>query len=168
MKAAVLYEPNTPMALEELDMDEPERARLFGATHTIDASGYDPVERILELTGGAGADYAFEAIGLVEEPFVQSMRCTRRRGMTVWVGHAPMNTPVTIDARDLMQEKTVMGSMYGSARLRLDFPRLLNLHCTGRLELDELISRPFRLEEVNEAFEVLARGEVARSVLTFD
>lgn len=88
--------------------------------------------------------------------------------MTVWVGHAPMNTPVTIDARDLMQEKTVMGSMYGSARPRLDFPRLLNLYRAGRSELDELISRRFPLEEVNEAFEVLARGEVARSVLTFD
>ena len=72
------------------------------------------------------------------------------------------------DARDLMQEKTVMGSMYGSARPRLDFPRLLNLYRTGRLELDELVSRRFPLEEVNEAFEVLARGEVTRGVLTFD
>ena len=99
---------------------------------------------------------------------MQSIRCTRRRGVTIWVGHAPMNTPVTIDARDLMQEKTVMGSMYGSARPRLDFPRLLNLYKSGRLELDELISRRFTLEDVNEAFEVLARGELARSVLTFD
>ena len=145
-----------------------QRARSFGATHTIDASSSDPVVRIIELTDGAGADYAFEAIGLAEKPFIQSIRCTRRRGVTIWVGHAPLNTPVTIDARDLMQEKTVMGSMYGSAKPRLDFPRLLDLYRNGKLELDKLISRRFALEEINEAFEVLARGEVARSVVIYD
>jgi len=144
------------------------RAASFGATHTIDASTCDPVVRIQELTNGLGVHYAFEAIGLVAEPFRQSIHCTRRRGVTIWVGHAPMNTPVTIDARDLMQEKTVMGSMYGSARPRIDFQRMLDLYRSGKLKLDELISRRFALEDINEAFEVLARGEVARSVLTFD
>jgi len=67
-----------------------------------------------------------------------------------------------------MQEKTVMGSMYGSARPRIDFQKMLDLYKSGKLKLDELISRRFALEEINEAFEVLARGEVARSVLTFD
>ena len=140
----------------------------FGATHTINAASEDPVERIRELTGGAGAHYAFEAIGLVEKPFVQSVLCTRKRGITVWVGHAPVNTPVTIDARALMPEKTIIASMYGSARPHIEFPRLLNLYKAGKLKLDELITRSFPLEEVNSAFEVLARGEVARSVLTFD
>ena len=102
-----LVAANPIIAVDLLD-DKLEYARSLGATHTINASKDDPVERILEFTSGAGADYAFEAIGLVEEPVVQSIRCTRRRGVTVWVGHAPMNTPVTIDARDLMQEKTVM------------------------------------------------------------
>jgi Zn-dependent alcohol dehydrogenase len=145
-----------------------ELAREFGATHTVNASREDPVERIKALTGGQGAHYAFEAIGLVEAPFVQSIRCTRRRGVTVWVGHAPLNTAVTIDARDLMLEKTVIASMYGSARPHIEFPRLLNLYKTGKLKLDELITRRFPVERVNEAFEVLGRGEVARSVLTFN
>jgi S-(hydroxymethyl)glutathione dehydrogenase/alcohol dehydrogenase len=79
-----------------------------------------------------------------------------------------LNTAVTIDARDLMLEKTVIASMYGSARPHIEFPRLLNLYRTGKLKLDELITRRFPVERVNEAFEVLGRGEVARSVLTFN
>ena len=134
----------------------------------MNASEGDPVERIIELTGGLGVHYAFEAIGLVEAPFVQSILCTRSRGVTVWVGHAPNETPVTIDARALMAEKMVIGSMYGTSRPQTDFPRLLGLYKAGKLKLDELISRRFPLEEVNTAFEVLGRGEVARSVLTFE
>ena len=143
-------------------------AREFGATHTVNSSTEDPVERIKEIADGRGAHYAFEAIGLVEAPFVQSIRCTRSRGVTVWAGHAPLNTPVTMDARDLIAEKTVIGSMYGSARPNIDFPRLLALYKAGKLKLDELISRRFPQEEINTAFEVLGRGEVARSVLSFD
>ena len=145
-----------------------ELAREFGATHTINASNGDVVEEIRSLTDGKGVHYAFEAIGLVSEPFVQSILCTRSRGLTVWVGHAPIDTPVTIDARDLMQEKTVMGSMYGSSRPHIDFPRLLGLYREGKLKLDELISRRFSLGEVNEAFDALGRGEVARGVLVLE
>ena len=144
-----------------------EMARQFGATHTINASEQDPVEGIKELTGG-GAHYAFEVIGLFGEPYVQSIQCTRCRGMTVWVGNAPVNTIVSFDSRELMAEKTVIGCMYGSAVPRVEFPRLLNLYRSGQLKLDELVTRQLGLEEVNEAFDLLARGEVARSVLTYD
>jgi S-(hydroxymethyl)glutathione dehydrogenase/alcohol dehydrogenase len=155
------------VAVDMLD-NKLEMGRMFGATHLVNASRGDPVQQILDLTGGLGVHYAFEAIGLVPDPFLQSVLCTRRRGVTTWVGHAPLNTPVTIDARALMQEKTVMASMYGSARPHIDFPRLLNLYRDGKLKLDELITRRFELSEVNEAFEVLKRGEVARSVLNLE
>jgi Zn-dependent alcohol dehydrogenase len=112
--------------------------------------------------------YAFEAIGLVPEPFLQSILCTRKRGLTVWVGHAPLNTPVTIDARALMQEKMVMGSLYGSARPQIEFPRLLKLYQEGKLMLDELITKEYPLSGANEAFAALGRGEVARSVLNLN
>ena len=157
----------TIIAVDLLD-NKLELALEFGATHTVNASREDPVARIIELTGGVGTHYAFEAIGLVEAPFVQSIQCTRPRGLTVWVGHAPVNTPVTIDAKLLIQEKSVMMSMYGSARPRIEFPRLLALYKAGKLRLDELITRRFPLEEVNDAFGVLSKGEVARSVLSFE
>ncbi|MBV9326452.1 MAG: Zn-dependent alcohol dehydrogenase [Chloroflexi bacterium] len=155
------------IAVDMLD-NKLDMSRNFGATHLVNASRGDPVQQILDLTHGLGVHYAFEAIGLVPEPFLQSVLCTRRRGVTTWVGHAPLNTPVTIDARALMQEKTIIASMYGSARPHIDFPRLLGLYRDGKLKLDELITRRFELADVNEAFEVLKRGEVARSVLDLE
>ena len=143
-------------------------AKEFGATHTINASKEDPVSKIIEICYGQGAHYAFEAIGLVEKPFVQSIQCTRSRGVSIWVRHAPFNTPVTVDARELMQEKIVMGSMYGSAQPKITFNRLLNLYKSGKLRLDELISKTYILEDVNDAFVALGNGEVARSTLTFE
>ncbi len=167
MQGSAIAGATTIIAVDLLD-NKLEMAREFGATHTVNASNDDPVEKIKELTGGAGVHYAFEAIGLVEAPFVQSIRCTRSRGVTVWVGHAPLDTSVTIDARDLMWERTVMASMYGSTRPQIDFPRLLDLYRSGRLKLDELVSRRFPMEQADAAFEALSKGEVARSVLTFD
>ena len=167
MQGAEIAGATTIIAVDILD-NKLDMAMEFGATHAVNASREDPVERVMELIGGLGAHYAFEAIGLVEAPFVQSIQCTRRRGVTVWVGHAPEETPVTIDARELMQEKTVIGSMYGTARPQIEFPRLLALYKAGKLRLDELITRTYPLEEADAAFEALGKGEVARSVLTFD
>ena len=76
-----------------------------------------------------------------------------------------MNTPVEIDARILMLEKSVIGSYYGTARTHIDFNRLLSLYRAGKLKLDELVTRTYPLEGINDAFDALARGEVARSVL---
>lgn len=143
-------------------------AKEFGATDAVNAAKDDPVAKVRELTGGAGVHYAFEAIGTVEKPFVQSILCTRKRGVTVWVGHAPVNTPVTLDARILFLEKSVIGSMYGSSRPHVDFPRLLRLYKAGKLRIDELITKRMHLGDVNTAFDLLAQGKVARSVLTFD
>ena len=157
----------TIIAVDLLDF-KLDLAKEFGATHTVNASQDDPVAKIKELTGGHGAHYAFEAIGLVEQPFIQSIQCTRPRGISVWVGHAPHGTPVTIDARDLMLEKTVIGSMYGSSQPMVTFPRLLDLYKSGKLKLDELISRTYPVEQINEAFDALGNGEVARSTLSFE
>ena len=167
IQGAAIAGATTIIAVDILD-NKLAMGQEFGATHIVNSSREDAVARIKELTGGEGVHYSFEAIGLVPEPFLQSILCTRRRGIAVWVGHAPLQTPVTIDARDLMLEKTVIGSMYGTGRPHIDFPRLLNLYKVGKLKLDELITRRFRLEEVNEAFEVLSKGDVARSVLSFE
>jgi S-(hydroxymethyl)glutathione dehydrogenase / alcohol dehydrogenase len=144
-----------------------EMARQFGATHTLNARHEDVVSRIQALTGG-GVHYAFEAVGLTGETFLQAILCTRKRGTTVFVGHAPFDTPIALDARMLMHEKSIIGSYYGTARAHVDIPRFLNLYKAGKLRLDELVTRTFPLEEVNMAFDVMGKGEVARSVLVFD
>ena len=157
----------TIIAVDLLD-NKLDMALEFGATHTVNASREDPVQRIIELTGGHGAHYAFEAIGLAEAPFVQSIECTRSRGITVWVGQLSDDTRVSIDPRTMNYEKELITSMYGSARPQIEFPRLVALYKAGKLRLDELITRRFPVEGVNEAFELLGKGEVARSVLSFE
>ena len=143
-----------------------EFARQFGATHTIDASKGDPIPEIKSLTDGLGADYAFEAIG-TPVTYEQAIRAIRKRGKAIWIG-APPREPISLDAGIVFWgEKTVMGSNYGSARPRYDMPRLLSLYRTGMLKLDELITRCYRLDEVNEAFADMLNGEVARGMIRF-
>jgi S-(hydroxymethyl)glutathione dehydrogenase/alcohol dehydrogenase len=67
-----------------------------------------------------------------------------------------------------LQEKCIRGTMYGSVRPDLDFPKLVDLYMQGRLKIDELVSRTYRLEEINEGFAALRTGQVARGVITFD
>jgi len=142
-------------------------AREFGATETLSASEGDMVARVLDLTNG-GVDYAFEAIG---NPLTirQCYDATAPGGLTVVVGMAAENDDVRINALSLPRgEKTLMGSWYGSARPWVDFPLLADLYMAGRLSIDAMVSRTYRLEEINEAYAALDRGEMARSVILFD
>lgn len=144
-----------------------EFARGAGATHLINATREDPVQAIRDLTGGQGVDYAFEAIGLPQVSR-QAYEATSRGGTTVIVGMAATGAEIPIPATIPGDEKTVKGSFYGSTRPALDFPRLVTWYLKGRLPLDLLITRRYRLEEINEAFAALARGENARGIIVFD
>ena len=143
-----------------------EMARQFGATHTIDASEVDPIPAIKQLTDDLGADYAFDAIGSATT-YEQSILAIRSRGMAVWIGAPPVER-ISLDGGALFWgEKTVMGSNYGSARPRRDMPRILALYQTGRLKLEELITQTYQLEQVNEAFDDMLNGKVARGLIRF-
>jgi S-(hydroxymethyl)glutathione dehydrogenase/alcohol dehydrogenase len=140
-------------------------AREFGATHFVDASKENAVARVHELTGG-GSDYAFEVIGL-PETITQAFDMVRRGGEAVVVGMAPLGSTATISAPAFLMEKVLRGCCYGSARPRYDMPRLIDLYMAGKLKLDELVSRTYPLEGINDAFEAMKNGEVARSVIVF-
>jgi S-(hydroxymethyl)glutathione dehydrogenase/alcohol dehydrogenase len=142
-----------------------EMAREFGATHFVNASKEDPVAKVQELTGG-GADYAFEVIGL-PAAITQAFNMTRRGGETIVVGMSPATSEVTVSAAAFLQEKVLRGCFYGSTRPRYDMPRLIDLYMAGKLKLDELVSRTYPLEGINDAFVAMKNGEVARSVLVF-
>ena len=142
-------------------------AREFGATETLSASEGDVVTRVQDLTDG-GVDYAFEAIGN-PKTIRQAYEATAPGGTMVVVGMAPENDDVSVNALSLPRtEKVIMGSWYGSARPWADFPRLVDLYLANRLSIDPMISRTYRLEEINEAYEALDKGEMARSVILFD
>jgi S-(hydroxymethyl)glutathione dehydrogenase/alcohol dehydrogenase len=141
-------------------------ARELGATHSVDASAGDPVEKIKELTGG-GVDYSFEAIGL-KRAAEQCFDCLARGGTATIIGMIPVGQKVELDGRSFLGEKKIQGSSMGSNRFRVDMPRYLDFYRQGRLKLDEMITRRGRLEDVNEAFRAMKAGEVARTVLMFE
>jgi NDMA-dependent alcohol dehydrogenase len=143
-----------------------EYAEEFGATHTINASETDPVQAVRDLTAGEGADYAFEVIGLTRTA-QQALLCTRRGGKAVIVGVIRHGEQLTIDPDFLHQDRVLMGCTYGSANMRAAMPKLVDLYLARKLKLDELVSRTYRLEEINTAFAALEHGEVARSIIRY-
>jgi Zn-dependent alcohol dehydrogenase len=151
------------IAVDLLD-NKLEYALDFGATHTINAREEDAVKRVKEITGH-GADYAFDAIGGART-VQQAFEMVKIGGTAIEVGIAPQGQMAQIDAWALaMQEKTLKGSFYGSARPRVDMLRLLELYQQKRLKLDELISRTYTLDQINEGFDLLQSGSVARGVI---
>ena len=145
-----------------------EMARQFGATDTVNAGKGDAVSGVMDLTEQRGADVTFEVIGL-EVTIQQAIGMARRGGQAILVGVPPMDVMVTLPAMIglVVQEKTVKGCWYGSSDVRRDVPRLIDLYRKGELKLDELISREIKLDAINDAFEAMKTGEVARSVVVY-
>jgi S-(hydroxymethyl)glutathione dehydrogenase/alcohol dehydrogenase len=144
-----------------------ELALELGATDVVHSGEDDAVMKVLELTGG-GVDNAFECIGLAST-VQQAVGMIRRGGTAVLVGVVPLGEMVGLHIADItLQEKRVMGSMMGSNRFRVDMPRYVDFYLDGRLKLDEMISSRIGLDGVNDAFEAMKKGEVARQVICFD
>lgn len=143
------------------------RAEKFGATTLVNASA-DPVAQVMELSGGRGADVAFEVIGL-GPTIEQTFQMTRRGGQAIIVGVPAFDVQMTITpAMDLLfQEKQIRGSWYGSSNVHRDVPMLARLYGEGKLLLDELISQEIALDQVNKALDDMGSGEIARSVIKY-
>ena len=142
-------------------------ATQFGATEVIDASGGEVVQKVLDLTDG-GVDYSFEAIGL-KETAEQCYEMLRVGGTATIIGMIPEGTKIEIDAGNfLRRERKIQGSSMGSNRFRTDMPRYIEFYRQGRLKLDELVSQHLKLEQLNQAFNDMKAGNVARSVIMFD
>ena len=145
-----------------------EQARVFGATHTINAREQGPVTRIKELTEGKGADYAFEA-SASRQAMENAYACVRwGTGLAVLVGNLPHDDKkISIDPFPLYAGTRLIGTWGGETNPDRDFPRYVDWYLKGRLKLDELITHRFRLEEINSAFLALERGEVGRAIIEF-
>lgn len=143
-------------------------AKTFGATDTLNAKQVGDVSTaIRELTGGLGVDYAFDVIGSAAI-IGQCFPAIKRGGKIVVVGVPPVGQDLAVPGLPfVLEEKSLVGSLYGSGALRRDMPRLIELYQRGRLKLDELISRRISLDAVNEALHSLETGEGARSVIVY-
>lgn len=152
------------IAIDMLD-SKLELARTFGANDVVNAKTSDPVEAVMELTKG-GVHYSFEAIGL-KSAAEQAFQMLRRGGTATVIGMIAPPQTVNLRGADFLQEKRIQGSSMGSNRFRVDMPRYVEFYMQGRLHLDELISQRISLEQINDAFEVLETGDIARSVIVF-
>ncbi len=146
-------------------------AEQFGATDLVDASAGDPVEQVRSLLPGgsprsAGVDFAFEAIGL-SQTAEQAFAMLKKGGTATVIGMIRPGSSVEVPGFEFLSEKKIQGCTMGSNRFRLDMPRYVELYLDGRLKLDELVSARLPLDEINQGFEAITRGEVARSVIMF-
>jgi S-(hydroxymethyl)glutathione dehydrogenase / alcohol dehydrogenase len=147
-----------------------EYAKEFGATHTINAAkSNDVIGEIRALTReGLGVDYAFDAIGsqLTAEQVVEAIA---PGGNAVYIGMPDVKETASINPFQMVfQEKKITGAYYGSVHPHTDLPILADLAMSGRLDLDRLISRTYKFEEINDGFRNLVEGNVARGVVVFD
>ena len=155
-----------PIIAVDTNSSKMEIAREFGATHAM-YSDDTAITQIRGLTGDRGVDHAFESVGL---PALQetAFDAIRPGGTLTLVGITPTDSltrlPGAIITRD---EKVIRGSFYGSVSPQRDFPKLLDLYAAGKLRLDELVTKRWQLEEINEAYAAMLTGEVARGVIVF-
>jgi S-(hydroxymethyl)glutathione dehydrogenase/alcohol dehydrogenase len=151
----------------DLDPAKLALAQRMGATLGVDASKDDVIASAKRETAGRGADVVIESAGSASA-FRVTTEAVRPGGQVIWLGKIDVNKDVAFRWGSLMQEKRIRRVSYGNARPRRDFPLLARAYLDGSLLLDELISRRIALEEINDGFAALKRGETIRSVITFD
>jgi Zn-dependent alcohol dehydrogenase len=154
-----------PVIVVDLTDEKIAFAKTFGAHIGINASQEDAVARIVEITRG-GADFVFDAIGLGQTT-EQMLAATRpgvnglKDGGTAVLVGVPHGRPPTINPRDLFVGKIFRGAPGGSCRPDRDLPMFIRWFREGRLPLDRLVTRRYTLDQINEACDALAHGEIA-------
>ena len=149
----------------DIDDRKLEWAKGFGATHTINSSEGDPVEAIQAITGGNGVDVAIEAVGL-PVTYRQAFEARDLAGTVVLVGVPRPDMTIELPFIEVFgRGGALKSSWYGDCLPSRDFPMLIDLYLQGRLDLDGFVSETIGLEDVEEAFHKMERGEVLRSVV---
>ena len=159
----------TTIIAVDIDNQKLEWAKEFGATHTINPKEVDDVvAEIKRMTGGHGVNHSFEAVG-ISETLEQALFCRDLAGNCVLIGVPGPGPRLDIDIQQLFDlGGSLTVSWYGNCIPARDFPTLAAWYQQGTLDLDKLVSRKISLEETNEAFAAMKRGETLRSVIVFD
>jgi S-(hydroxymethyl)mycothiol dehydrogenase len=149
----------------DIDDRKLEWAREFGATHTVNSREEDPVEAIRALTDGNGADVCIEAVGR-PEVLEQAFYARDLAGTVVQVGVPDPTMRIDLPMIDFFgRGGALKPSWYGDCLPTRDFPMLIDLYLAGRLDLDRFVSETIGLDDVEDAFHKMERGEVLRSVV---
>jgi Zn-dependent alcohol dehydrogenase len=157
----------SPIVALDLSAEKREAALRFGATHAFDPRDTDLAAKIKDANNGRLADWVFVTVG-AKAAFDQANGLMKRGGGVVIVGMPASGVMGAYDPGWLASDgQKIIGSKMGSARIRIDVPRIVDLYRQGRLKLDELITGRYRLEEINEAIASVVRGEALRNVVVF-
>ncbi|MDX6286349.1 MAG: S-(hydroxymethyl)mycothiol dehydrogenase [Frankiales bacterium] len=149
----------------DVDAKKLEAAKKFGATHTIDSSTSDPVAEVQALTGGFGTDVTIDAVGR-PETWKQAFYARDLAGTLVLVGVPTPDMRIEMPLLDFFgRGGSLKSSWYGDCLPSRDFPMLVDLYLQGRLDLDGFVSETIGLDDVEQAFEKMHKGDVLRSVV---
>jgi S-(hydroxymethyl)glutathione dehydrogenase/alcohol dehydrogenase len=145
-------------------------ARAFGATYSLRASENDKgllkaAEQVKALTDGRGADYAFECTA-IPELGAAPLAMIRNAGTAVQV--SGIEQEITIDMNLFEWDKTYINPLYGKCRPQIDIPDIINLYDDGQIQLEEMITRTYKLDELHKAFDDLLGGRNAKGVIVFE
>jgi S-(hydroxymethyl)glutathione dehydrogenase / alcohol dehydrogenase len=151
----------------DLDDAKLDLAKRLGATHVVNAKNTDAVEFVKELTRG-GADYVFEVVG-ADATRRDALAMSGRGGAVVFVGMIDPSAQITLSGADIMAGRTVSKSIFGSSRIGIDIPRLVDHFFAGRLDLESLVTARRPLDDVPAVLRALDEGEIlGRTVVTFE
>ncbi|MFT3804417.1 MAG: Zn-dependent alcohol dehydrogenase [Burkholderiaceae bacterium] len=143
-----------------------EMARKFGATDVVDGSDGTSKDQVQALTAG-GVQWSFECVGL-KQTVEDAFGMLRQGGTATVIGMVPFGTKIELHAADFLRERRIQGSSMGSNRFRVDMPRLVDFYLQGKLHLDDLLSGRIELSQINEGFEAMKKGGIARNVIVFN
>ena len=141
-----------------------EFAMNIGATQTINLKTEDVISRIKEITDNNGTDYAVECSGK-KEVMETAFASINNNGTTVIAGNLKYGEKISINPFDLILGKKIIGTWGGETKPDTDIPLYANMFLSGELKLDKLITHKFRLEEINEAINLIEKGEVLRAII---
>jgi S-(hydroxymethyl)mycothiol dehydrogenase len=151
----------------DVDARKLDLARRLGATHTVDATAHDPIEAVRDLTGGFGADVVIDAVGR-PETYRQAFYARDLAGTVVLVGVPTPQMRLELPLLDFFARGGALkSSWYGDCLPSRDFGMLIDLYLQGRLPLAEFVTETITLDQVEDAFAAMTRGDVLRSVVVF-
>ena len=156
-----------PLIAVDVNDAKLEAAKAFGATHGINSASADVAAEVKALTNGRMAEHVLVSVGV--GPAIEAgIGLMSKGGETIIVGMPPTGVTTTFDPSWLASDsQRIVGSKMGSAQVPVDIPQLVGLYRGGRLKLDELVTKRYPLEEINEAVAAVKRGEALRNVVVF-
>jgi len=166
VQGAAISGATTIIAID-VSMSKIKAAKLFGATHGLDANSNNIAQAVKGLTNGYGADYVFVTVG-AKQAFDQAPALVAHGGKIILVGMPATGVMSEIDPGTIANDCiSIIGSKMGASNIHVDIPHLVEMYKVGALKLDELITKRYPLEQINDAIAAVKRGDALRNIIVF-